>query len=342
MLAWLVVPAQAQVGDGSGEAEPFDMETDADSNGIPDDFENGFNRIMAVAEGPSGTSADRQDAVLRAINEFAARVPMHPRTHRLQAHINTYHEVMMQDITDRRHQVIADKIARLEQRIRDTDPVYVATMQYLETLNADALTADAGVQRESHRRVRDYENRIHRVGDILYRRQPAGTSKLSWLWAMRWDHVGMYAGPGMVYDSDTGDPCEGVTIRPSSSFFENNNEIQLGELRNSRGRGFVPNALNAAKKKYGTGCVTKYQYNFLLRRSTDHLYCSQLVWRTYKDMLGSYSVNLDSNHWRYFTWLTLNYGAAIATSVGPTAIAPDEIALDQDIRNYWKGRVNIH
>lgn len=137
------------------------METDADSNGIPDDFENGFNRIMAVAEGPGGTSDDRHDAVLRAINEFAARVPMHPRTYRLQAHINTYHEVMMQDITDRRRQVVAGKIVRLEQRIRDTDPVYVATMQYLDTLNADALTVDAGVQGESHRRVRDYENRIH-------------------------------------------------------------------------------------------------------------------------------------------------------------------------------------
>lgn len=152
----------------------------------------------------------------------------------------------------------------------------------------------------------------------------------------------MYAGPGMVYDSDTGNPCKGVTIRPSSSFFKNDNEIQLGELRNSRGRGFVPATLSAAKTRYGTDCVTKYQYNFLLRWSTDHLYCSQLVWRTYKDMLGSYSVNLDSNHWRYFTWLTLNYGTAIATSIGPVAIAPDEIALDGDIRNYWRDRINLH
>ena len=133
----ILTPAQGD----SGAAEPFDMVTDADGNGIADDFENAYNRIRALAEGPSGAAGDNQAAVQQAIVDFAARVPLHPRTRRLQDQINTYHGIMMQDITDRRRQVIADKIERIEQRIRDTDPVYVAMLEYFEKLNGGSRSA---------------------------------------------------------------------------------------------------------------------------------------------------------------------------------------------------------
>lgn len=43
-------PAWAQ-DDEADEAAPIDMDTDDDSNGIPDEFEAAFNEVKAVAEG---------------------------------------------------------------------------------------------------------------------------------------------------------------------------------------------------------------------------------------------------------------------------------------------------
>lgn len=124
-----------QVPGDSGAAEPFDMVTDADGNGIADDFENALNRIRVLSEGPGGASGANQAAVRQATLDFAARIPLHPRTRRLQDQINTYHGIMMQDITHRRRQAIAEKIARIEQRMRDTDPVYVAMLEYFDKRN---------------------------------------------------------------------------------------------------------------------------------------------------------------------------------------------------------------
>ena len=122
--------------ESSGAAEPFDMFTDADGNGIADDFENALDNIRALSQGPGGAAGANQAAVQQAILDFAARVPLHPRTRRLQDQINTYHGIMMQDIPHRRRQAIADKIARIEQRMRDTDPVYAAMLEYFEKRNA--------------------------------------------------------------------------------------------------------------------------------------------------------------------------------------------------------------
>lgn len=124
-------PAQGD----SGAAEPFDMVTDADGNGIADDFENALNRIQALSQESGGASGANQAAVRQAILDFDARIPLHPRTRRLQDQINTYHGIMMQDIPHRRRQAIADKIDRIEQRIRDTDPVYVLMLEYFEKRN---------------------------------------------------------------------------------------------------------------------------------------------------------------------------------------------------------------
>ena len=121
--------------DDSGSAEPFDMVTDADGNGIADDFEDALDNIRALSQSPGGASDANQPAVQQAILDFAARVPLHPRTRRLQDQINTYHGVMMQDITHRRRQVIADKIDQIEQRMRDTDPVYVLMLEYFDKRN---------------------------------------------------------------------------------------------------------------------------------------------------------------------------------------------------------------
>ena len=320
------------------------MVTDADGNGIADDFENALNRIRVLSEGPGGASDDNQAAVQQAILDFAARVPLHPRTRRLQDHINTYHGIMMQDITDRRRQVIADKIERIEQRIRDTDPVYVAMLEYFEKRNEGALSVEPGVQGSSRASVRDYERLIHRVGDILYRDRPSSKDSYSWLWSMKWDHVGMYAGGGQVYDSDTpSSSCNGVTYRPLSAFISTGTDVQFGELRNSSGRSSVPGALRSARMQFGINCTTGYNMLFTDRYSTDSLYCSQLVWRTYGTKLGTYNVNLDSNDRDYTAWLVARYGGSNpinAYLIAISAIAPDEIALDNDVRNYWSGVIS--
>ena len=119
------------------EPTPFDMETDNDENGIPDDFENAFDEIELLdrsAQRSPSAAGDRQETILQAIDEFAKRVPLDPRTLRLQAQINDYHAIMMMDITDQRRRDLAEKVQRLEQRIQDTDPVYVASSKYLHAL----------------------------------------------------------------------------------------------------------------------------------------------------------------------------------------------------------------
>ena len=146
-----------------------------------------------------------------------------------------------------------------------------------------------------------------------------------------------------MYDSDTdllGPNCDGVDRRSISKFIRNDHRIRYGQLANSSGRSHVRAALSRAQFSYGTGCSTPYNYNFIDKWTTSRMYCSQLVWRTYKD-IGDYSVNLDSNHWRYLLWLKLRYGAAVAAA-GVPAVAPDEIALDGDLDDYYETVVRLN
>ena len=148
---------------------------------------------------------------------------------------------------------------------------------------------------------------------------------------------------GWCTSSDTdliGPLCDGVNRRSISKFIRRDHAIRYGQLKDSSGRSHVSAALSRAQATYGFDCTTPYNYAFPNKWTTGSMYCSQLVWRTYKD-IGEYSVDLDSNHWRYLTWLTLNYSAAIATTIGIPAVAPDEIALDGDLDGYYETVVRL-
>lgn len=320
-------PVSAQ--DGS-EPSPFDMNTDSDGNGIPDEFESAYNEL-ARAEGLSG------------VERFVNRIPVSQDTLRLKSKIDTIFSKYQSTSSPERRQALWGQIQAIADQMARDDPVHAAALRYMDVLSGQSASAAAGAGgASSSGSAQDYEDEINQRGDVLFIRYRGFTP--AWLWTMDWSHVGMYDGRGMVYESDTdlfGPLCNGVERRSISKFIRNDHAIRYGQLADSSGRSHVSAALSRAQTAYGTGCSTPYNYVFSDKWTTSRMYCSQLVWRTYKD-IGNYSVDLDSNHWRYQLWLTVNYSAAIAATIGIPGVAPDEIALDPDLDGYYETIVRLN
>ncbi len=222
------------------------------------------------------------------------------------------------------------------------DPVYRAALQHLQSLADREQTAEFGISGAGvPDSVQEYEDQIRQVGDIMFRNRPF-VSTTNWIWTMKWEHVGMYADDSEVYDSDTGqNPCSGVALRRIETFIRQGAEIQLAQLRSSRGRQYEQRALANMQTEYGTQCQTGYNKEFWVKNRVDAMYCSQLVWETYRNIPYDFDVDVDSNHWRYRLWVWASYGPAAATGIVSLAVAPDEIALDGDIHNYYRTTIHI-
>ena len=327
------------------------MDTDADGNGIPDEFEEAYNELAGTASqndrGARGGSQVSEDEVVDAIEQFVDRIPVRPQTLRLKGHIESAFQRLQETSSPRRQEILLLKIQNMSDRMLNNDPVHAAAMQYLDDLRAadepGAPIGQSGARGGATKTIEDHEDAIRRNGDIMFVMPGGWTPRVSWIWALDWSHVGLYAGSGQVYDSDynTSFGCSnGVANRDISKFIADGNKIQYGELDNASGRSNVPAALESAQVTYGDDCETPYNLNFLNKGTDDKMYCSQLVWKTYKG-IEDYAVDLDSNNWRYMLWLYGRYGPA-GVAVGLAAVAPDEIARDNgDLDYYHKTRVEL-
>ena len=330
------------------EPSRFDMTTDSDGNGIPDDFENAYRELMGPPAGASGQQAAGGGFDSAAMGRFVNRIPVSAETQRLRNQIDAKTQELQSATSESRQIELLRQIRDLSDRMARNDPALSAALGYLDRLEPQSAPPSSasppsgasgaggvgGASSEDFT-VQMYEDRINRRGDIMFVDRP-GVNSVTWVWAKSWEHVGMYDGSRMVYDSDVGFGCSGVDRRAITKFIKNRNRIQYMQLANSSGRSSVGGALTRAINTYGINCRTPYNYNFLNKNTNSKMYCSQLVWKTYLDLGGGYSVDLNSNNIVYLAWLAIRYTPRVARTVGITAIAPDEIAMaDRELDRYY-------
>ena len=181
------------------EPAPFDMNTDENGNGIPDEFEDAYRELERTA-GQSGGAVGSSDS--SAIDRFVARIPVSQDTLRLKSQIDTIFRTYLEASSPERQQALWSQIQDLaDQMVRD-DPVHAAALRYIDMLNGQGTPAPAGPGgasgASSHRDIEYYEDEINQRGDVLFIRYRGFTP--AWLWTMKWSHVGMYDEDGMVYE----------------------------------------------------------------------------------------------------------------------------------------------
>ena len=116
------VPAQQ-----SDEPRPFDMATDTDGNGIPDDFENAYRELMA-SQSASG------EFDFAAMERFANRVPVSEETRRLRSEIDAKTQELLSATSDSRRMELMMQIQDLADRMVENDPIHAASLEYLDRL----------------------------------------------------------------------------------------------------------------------------------------------------------------------------------------------------------------
>jgi len=302
------IDAQDQGVEQQPIASPIDLERDDDADGIADDFAAALDRIELSPDGDA------------AIKEFLGRLPYSAHTRELQAEARRLQAQLAQNP----HKAEAQAIVAQLQDLADamwSDPNYSKTMEAMTTMliPQSMRPQTMGVNWSQLTR-----------GDVMLVRDPNGF--LGWfttfLYAMWYTHSGNYDGNSLVYESN----ADGVRLKPLSKWQYSG--LYVGLARdNKRTVTEVQAALDWAKGVYSTDGQTPYNYFYPDKWTDNALYCSQLCWKIH-DHLG---VDLDSNHSRYKSWIGAKWGWWAVWAVSNPAVAPDEMALDDDLTTYSRG-----
>lgn len=160
----------------------------------------------------------------------------------------------------------------------------------------------------------------------------------NFFYAKKYTHTAMYNG---VFDGAQSVfeawPGVGVRRRPLATAWQ----ISKGCVAFAKVTGTTPtqreNALNAAITTYGTNGTTPYNFNFLDKDTNSALYCSQLVYKVFRQINNT---NLDSNDATYRSWLIARFApfgllfGVTASNAANLMVAPDEIALHSSMDIY--------
>jgi hypothetical protein len=361
-------------------ATPIDMKTDDDGNGIPDEFETEYRKLMAALADIDASQTNLEDIQESKTSEvlrgFYERLPIKAQTKQALDQRALEFKKFAKADTSGQQQKVFDDVLKKEKELLEDDPVYAKVMKYIQAIalskaegdsvaNADEVWEVKGVAGEdgvlpgqSLERPNlpdsisdEYlESQINRAGDIIFRNshgQPGGSSyHLPYI--RDWSHVGVYATGGFVYDADAdgGGDCTdnangaGVAYRPLERYYRNGYDVRYAQLANASWRSSEAGALDDAEDEYDTACETPFSLDVFNPQRTDTFHCSSLVWRIYLDN-EDHSVNVDSKHPAYFEWLKAKYQFLGATFIITHAVAPDEIALDSDLNHYYEADIRV-
>ena len=354
------------------------METDDDGNGIPDEFETEYRKLMAALADIDASQTNLEDIQESKTSEvlrgFYERLPIKAQTKQALDQRALEFKKFAKADTSGQQQKVFDDVLKKEKELLEDDPVYAKVMKYIRAIalskaegdsvaNADEVWEVKGVAGEygvlpgqSLERPNlpdsisdEYlESQINQAGDIIFRNshgQPGGSSyHLPYI--RDWSHVGVYATGGFVYDADAdgGGDCTdnangaGVAYRPLERYYRNGYDVRYAQLANASWRSSEAGAVEDAEDEYSTACSTPFSLDVFNPQRTDTFHCSSLVSRIYLDN-EDHSVNVDSNHPTYYGWLALRYPLSWVAYILNNAVAPDEIALDSDLNHYYEAYI---
>ncbi len=295
-------------------AEPvLDLSQDANHDGIPDEL---YRQVQTVP-----LAGDPQAAIAHLVWQL----PYAPHTRTLQQEAaDLYFQLALTQLlggaplTDAQVQRLTAQLAELQNQML-ADPNYALVQRALAALLAEAGAAQAvggGLNWRALRR-----------GDILLTRS-GRTPWTTGIFAMWYDHAGLYDGNGWVYEANPG----GLRRRPLSAWQQPGRYVALGRVTGNV-QAQVVQALDRAERAYGVTGQTPYNYAYPNKWAADRLYCSQLVWDVYMQA----GVDVDSNAWAYELWLAAKWGDWAVTALAQPAVAPDEIALSPRLTLYSQG-----
>ena len=355
MMLALITPVPPAMAQEAVEHEgTIDMETDNDGNGILDEFETQFRKMLAsmnsIEVHPEDLENVYESESHKAFRGFYERLPIKAQTKRpLDACAFAFQKLAKADSLQKQQKEL-DALKKGNRELLDSDPVYAQAVGYIGEIAGSPPQADnnPGSERDSgsglllseNQMPSVLEDQINRIGDVIFldTRGPTDTQSDSFVpaYVMDWTHVGLYNGSGEVYDAHPS-PCSnggnGVALRLIDRYYRSGNRVMYGQLADVSGRGSEAAGLANAKEEYGTLCETPFQIIVFDVSGTDSFYCSKLVWRVYNDN-ETYPVNLNSNADEYYNFIAEKYGPDFAWMLVLSTVAPGEIALDDGLDTY--------
>ena len=119
----------------SAETGAFDMDTDADANGIPDDYENAYREATKPPPDGGINSA--------AMERFADGVPVSAETRRLREEMEAKTLELLSSTSEARQIELLKEIKELSDKIAK-DPALSEALEYLDRLQSQDAASDAG------------------------------------------------------------------------------------------------------------------------------------------------------------------------------------------------------
>ena len=119
----------------SAETGAFDMEADADANGIPDDYENAYREATKPPPDGGINSA--------AMERFADGVPVSAETRRLREEMEAKTLELLSSTSEARQIELLKEIQELSDRMAE-DPAVSEALEYLDRIESQDAASDAG------------------------------------------------------------------------------------------------------------------------------------------------------------------------------------------------------
>ena len=119
----------------TAETGAFDMDTDADDNGVPDDFENAYRE--ATEPQPDGGIDSA------AMERFADGVPVSEETRRLRDEMDAKTMELLSSTSEARQIELLKEIQELSDKMAE-DPDISEALEYLDRIESQSEASDAG------------------------------------------------------------------------------------------------------------------------------------------------------------------------------------------------------